>query len=359
MKTNLVLFRFFTTVSVEKKSMFGTYHIEDIGCRRKPEILETLASAIERPYGPKLKLDLKFYDYKPVVEDILVKYKDNITGMQIPLRHDNHAFLLKESLYLKHLEQIDLNLDFCESSDCDFKHLDLTIELCCSIISRYDNQLKHFGIYNVDAWMRDESEINRLPSIPNLESLAIGASDLHCRSFMETVNFKNITKLKIENFEFEIRFGELNIKDLKVLSLSKVHKNLAVTLLKQNLSTLTKLEIGNFEYLSNDIFKEIKFSNLKYLKINKMDEINSLTLIQNSKNTIEEICLCGSDYFAVLDSFIEIKLPRLKIIHFDNYHTSKLVYSLLRSCNVSTTEILIDTEKISNKMCGYLLRNAF
>ena len=29
--------------------------------------------------------------------------------------------------------------------------------------------------YKVDAWMRDESEINRLPSIPNLESLAIGA----------------------------------------------------------------------------------------------------------------------------------------------------------------------------------------
>jgi len=79
-------------------------------------------------------------------------------------------------------------------------------------------------------------------------------------------------------------FDDLKIKDLKVLSLSKVDKNLAVTLLKQNLSTLTKLEIGNFEYLSNNIFKEIKFSN-------EMDEINSLTLIQISKNTIEEIRL--------------------------------------------------------------------
>ena len=65
-----------------------------------------------------------------------------------------------------------------------------------------------------------------------------------------------------------IGFEDLNIKDLKVLSLSKVDKNLAVTLLKQNLSTLTKLEIGNFKYLGKDIFKEIKFSNIQYLKIN-------------------------------------------------------------------------------------------
>ena len=226
-KTNFVYFRFFTTVSNEFKSVFGTYHIN---LDDESEIQEQLSAAIERSYGPEIKFDFNFRASLRIldpdfVKEILLKYKDNISAMYIYLCHDKHSYLLEQAFEFKNLEQLDIKLYSCDRSTCKEKHFVNMMKFLNSLISRYANKLKHFGIHNIELWEDDEYKISNseIPRMPNLESFAISEADLpNALSLMRTVNFENITNLKIcggEDYNLAtIDIKEFNIRNLSVLS---------------------------------------------------------------------------------------------------------------------------------------------
>ena len=151
-----------------------------------------------------------------------------------------------------------------------------------------------------------------------------------------------------------IDIKEFNIRNLSVLSLDSIDKDLALALLQSSSNTLTSLEILNI-VIDHESIRNIKFSNLKYLSIRGMGERRSLTLIQNAANTLEEICVSGiPNFYSRLQAVSKFKFPRLKKIYFNYYFPiSKFVHSLTNACN-SSTEIIFNGEIISKSLLVYL-----
>ncbi len=102
-------FRFFNIVSSaspELQSLFDCYTIKNIKDDNIPYISEVIQTAIQRSYGPQVKLDLQFpYDYNPKmvfsfkIKEMLTKYKENIISLNIPLGI-NPEILLQPDLEL-------------------------------------------------------------------------------------------------------------------------------------------------------------------------------------------------------------------------------------------------------------------
>ena len=348
--------------------MFGTYHVElhDFGPLLRYRIQEQLSAAIERSYGPEIKFDFNFKSSifaipdPGFVKEILLEYKDNITAMYICLCHDKHTYLLEQALELKKLEQLDIFLYCCKSKKaCENEHLVLTMKFLNSFISRYANKLKHLGIHNIELWEDGKYKISNseIPRLSNLESFSISRSDIpQALSVMRTVNFENITNLKmgaedISNLtNIDIKY--FNIRNLSVLSLHNMNEDLALALLKTSSNTLTRLEFKNI-FIDHESIRHIKFSNLKYLSIQGMDERCALTLINNAANTLEEIELSSTDFDSGLQAVKDFKFPCLKRINFNFVSISKLVHSLTNACNVNT-KILYNGEIISKLLLSHL-----
>jgi len=151
-------------------------------------------------------------------------------------------------------------------------------------------------------------------------------------------------------------------KNLSDLSLVHVNPTLSVPLIKKNSKTLTKLELGNSFYKNElDYFKDIKFSKLRYLKIQRMYETDALTLIQNTIDTLEELYICDDLFvcmlFENLKSVPRFKFPHVKRIHFEidfkYLLSSKLVLSLIDASN-ENTNILLNNERICKELLKYL-----
>ncbi len=342
---------------------------------------------MERPYGPQIKLDFdfkacssRFVSHAAFIRANLLKYKNSISGLTIPLCHDSYAHLLQETFYLKHLEQLDISLRRCDDDyepllDCEILHLHLGMQSCISVIALYANKLKHLGIHGMDAWEEalnlgwnsyKDHEINgsNLAYLPNLNSLALSWFASTYYSFVTNkVNFENITNLKLEAVAPE-DINDFDLRNLSVLSLDDISSNLelSVVLLKKNSKTLTKLKIGfNRCYIhENEIvnFNDIKFSKLRYLKIQEMYETAALSLMQNAIDTLEEICICDN-LKENLESVVEFRLPRVKKVNFkvnigfSSKISSKLIYSLIYACNENTIFLLND-EPICKPMIEYL-----
>ncbi len=348
----------------------------------KPEIPEeTLSVAMERPYGPQIKLDFdfkacssRFVSHAAFIRANLLKYKNSISGLAIPLCHDSYAHLLQETFYLKHLEQLDISLSSCNDgeepfSDCELNHLNLEMQACISFIALYAYKLKHLGIHGMDSWEEaiilfgqyEDYEIDgsNLAYLPNLNSLALSDFAYHCPSFVTNkVNVENITNLKLTNGSPHDDFDFGNLSVLSVVDDITYNLQLSVALLKKNSKTLTKLEIGAHRCYNdgNDInFNDIKFSKLRYLKIQEMSETAALSLIQNATDTLEELCICDN-LEENLESGIEFQLPHVKKINFKvdiSKVSSKLIYSLINACNENTIFLLND-ENICKPMIEYL-----
>ena len=344
--------------------MFGTYHIN---LDDESEIQEQLSAAIERSYGPEIKFDFNFRASLCIpdpdfVKEILLKYKDNISAMYIYLCHDKHSYLLEQANEFKNLEQLDIKLYSCDRSACEKKHFVKTMKFLNSFISRYANKLKHFGIHDVGTWELEEEDQykiskNEIPRLPNLKSFEVSRSDIpQALSVMRTVNFENITNLKmgaedISNLtNIDIKY--FNIRNLSVLSLHNMNEDLALALLKTSSNTLTRLEFKNI-FIDHESIRHIKFSNLKYLSIQGMDERCALTLINNAANTLEEIELSSTDFDSRLQAVKDFKFPCLKRINFNFVSISKFVHSLTNACNVNT-KILYNGEIISKLLLSHL-----
>ena len=203
-----------------------------------------------------------------------------------------------------------------------------------------------------------ENSINDLGLLPNMKYLLLDESCFNQASFvMKSVNFENVKGLYLNSFHSpNIDIEDLNIRKLSVLRLCDVDEQWSARLLKDNSSTLTTLNIG-FSRIDEHDFKDIKFSKLKQLKIRGMYETDALTLIEKSKNSIEEIYLTLRTYGnKKLESVKNLKLPRLKKVHLDDqdFISSNLVSSLISACNDNTI-ILIQEEKINKSLLEKLL----
>ncbi len=167
---------------------------------------------------------------------MLHKYKNNITSIKIQISHDSYAYLLQESYYLEKLEKMDILLEHCVGKEeCESKHLILMIESCNTLISRYANKLQYLGINGMTLWSEDEHEINcrEMPSLPNLKSFTLGNIYHKQASYaMRTVNYENITNLKLHSFDLlNLESENLNIRNLSALILDDVYGQVAVALL--------------------------------------------------------------------------------------------------------------------------------
>ena len=275
-------FRFFTIITDELNSVFGTYHVEIIGSKdhNNPEILEILSTVVERSHGTDLKLDLiiKPHDEDGVdvvldpvfVKEILRKYKDKITAMHIPFSHVGYEYLLEQDFDFERLEKLDILLRDNDTIDCPDEDFTLQMKLVKSLISRHANKLQHIGINYIEwyEWFLDEDvgadNQSDIPCIPNLKSLALVESNkVNTLGVMRTVNFENITHLKLEHINLtNLDIKDFNIKNLSVLSLYDVNEDLALSLLKSSTTTLTKLVIKLVKFVNDDI-KCLTFTNLK------------------------------------------------------------------------------------------------
>ncbi len=336
-----------------------------------PEILEILSTAVERSYGPDLKLDLKIDaidDANDVVDpvfvkEILRKYKDNITAMHIPLSNVGYEYLLEQEFDFKLLEKMDINLIL--SIDCPDEDFTLEMKLVKSLISRHVNKLQHIGIdwyYELDleenVGFNNQSDI---PCIPNLKSLALaGSNKVNTLGVMRTINFENITTLKMEEINLtNLDIKDSNIKNLSVLILHLVNEDLALSLLKASTTTLTKLVIEYVKFEKDDI-KCLRFTNLKYLEVRVMDETISLSLVKNAMSTLQEIFVSNNDdVFGTLETVTGFKLPCLKKINYQSFRYSYFVFSLIYACNTETTEVLFNKEKVCNYLISYLHSQAY
>ena len=293
------------------------------------------------------------------VQEVL-KYKNNITGIKVALCHDSYDYLLKEDFYFKHLEKIDIILVECKSEDFCHEHSNFVWEACNNFISRYANQIEHFEISDLNDWFVD-SNGNDLPHMPNIKSLSLQRSDA---SFLiKPVNFENVTKLELKSFFNEYGIKNLNIRNLSVLSLDGVNEEPSVMLLKNNSSTLTELFIDfgiDDEYDYEIDFKDIKFSKLKQLYIGEMCETDALILIENSKNTLEEIHLCGRPFgHNTLESFSDLQLPCLKKVQLSflaRFLSHYFKSFLINACNDHTI-ILMHNKEINKSLLQLYLLN--
>ena len=213
-------------------------------------------------------------------------------------------------------------------------------------------------------WSEDEHEINcrEMPSLPNLKSFTLGNIYHKQASYaMRTVNYENITNLKLHSFDLlNLDSENLNIRNLSALILDDVYGQVAVALLKSNSSKITKLVIGFFDDVLDVDFSDIKFSKLKRLSIiQELTETDSFTLIKNASNTLEEIHLCSEVLYDKLPYVRKFKLPRLKKIHLEmnlnRVISSKLVRSLIYACNENNTIFLLNNEKMCRTVYKYLL----
>ena len=343
-------------MTAELNSVFGTYHVrytED-----EPEILEILSAADERPYGPVLKLNLEFpiivndIDIDPgFIKEVLKRYKDKITGLKIPYNHDGYEYLLEQDFDFQQLEKLNLQIFCCFDTNC----------LVRSLICRHANKLQHIGIDYASIYREDDFVINHIemPCIPNLNSLALKESDkANILRVMRTVNFKNITSLKLEDIKLtNMDIKDFNIQNLSVLSLRDVNEELALSLMKTSTTTLTKLIIAEVEFNNNDDLNCLKFDNLKYLELDDLSETISLTLVKTSMHTLRELNL---PFFTKdpLETYHVLKLPYLKKIHFDSLH-SKLTCSIIYACDEKNTKILYKEKDVCDTLIDELRTRAW
>jgi len=367
---------FFATITDEFKSVFRTFHIKVdyrySGAEFKLEVpTEILSVAMERPFGPEIKLVFDFESFQikheSCIRETLLKYKNNISGIKIPLFHHRYHDLLEENIFLNNLKRIDIHSEDCGNEDCEKEHLELAIESCNSLIALYANKLEHLGIHGMDGWKEDENEINisEIASLPNLTSLSL--SGFVCTGSLyviNKVNFENITNLKLLEFEtpgdFDIE--DFDFRNLSDLSLDYVDEELSVALLKNNSRSLTKLQI-TFNNVYNEYsgdydheYSDIKFSKLKNLEIG-MNETVALNLIENSRNSLEEIHICDNLRTNLLQHVGKFKLPYVKKINFkinlEYLLSSNLVFSLIYAANENTI-ILLNNERICKALLNHL-----
>ena len=345
-------------MSDEQISVFETYNITEIG-NDNPEIPDIIAAAVQRPYGPRLKLKLQFtiaYDFEVYIDPIFVKqmlhmYKDNIISIEIPIKHGDYDFLLEPDFDFEQLESVHL---YCilDENESDI----LTKELCGSFISRYANKLEHIGIEDLN--IQENTEEFKASPLTKLTSLTFESMDnASSLGLMKSVKFDNLTELNLSFINLSSsEINDLEIKNLSVLLLDQVRDDFALAILKSNMNTLVKLKLS-YLAMNNLVHGEIKFSILESLEICDMEQNIALSIIQAAKETLEELAISDINHSIELGIPSEFKFLKLKTLKLDGCYPSidsKFVLALINAGKETISTIYKKKEEICETLLNFL-----
>ena len=348
-------------MSEDQISLFETYSVTDIG-DLNPDIPDILATAVQRSYGPQLKLKLQFticYNFEAYIDPKFVKqilqtYKDNVVLIEIPFKHGDYDFLLEPDFHFEVLEGIQLYCILDEDENAF-----LTKRLCESFISRYANQLEHIGVELLN--IEKTTEEFTVSPLTNLKSLSLDFVDnASALGLMKSVKFDNLTELNVRG----ISLSSLEIKDLEIKNLSSLlyegfedEDTFAIAILKSNMNNLVTLNLSYIQ-LNGLMNVEINFSKLKVLEISDMKQGNALKLIQAARETLEELVISDINNSSAIETFSEFRFLQLKTLKFDGGScpsiTSRFVLYLINAGKETISTFYKYEDKICETMLDYL-----
>ena len=362
-------------MSIECKSLFETYTVKFFNLKERSNTVQHLDKAVERSYGLQFNLKLTIYHvlHDISMDEVLSKYKEMITFLEIPLRPNDPKYLMP-SCDLKNLNELVVN----SHGDTEVGHKVMVEEM----LSKYGEQLEHFGLTSFKYF---EGYV-MVPILPRLKSLDLDNIDINTvRSLVSKVSKQSILKLTLKSIpsfaadeidefvmpninkiklrlerpfswaliklnketlvEIDVRkiwadspIGEveqINLPKLKILRICGFDKAASKSLIKGGAQTLEKLYLYRTKF--GDDFNEISFPNLKYLYINDVDTAAAISLIRGAQ-TLETLHLQHIRYVFEEIDFNDILFPNLKYLYID--HVDKAAAISLIKGGAQTLETL-------------------
>ncbi len=294
-------------MSVECKSLFGTYTVKFLNFNECSNTVQHLDEAVERSYGIQFNLKLTIHVLGDIsMDEVLSKYKERITFLEIPLRPNDPKYL-KPSCDFKNLNELVVNNNGFGDTD------KVMVE---EMLTKYGEQLEHFGWTSYKYF---EGNV-MVPILPRLKSLHLYGIDINTvRSLVSKVSKQNILKLTLVNIS---SFAADDIDEFVMPNLNKIKLGLkspfSWAIIKLNIETLVEIDVTKF-WAAADLpigeVEQINLPKLKILRINCFDRAALKSLIKGGAQTLEKMYL----YNTVLDdnSFddFEITFPNLKYLY--------------------------------------------
>ncbi len=152
-------------------------------------------------------------------------------------------------------------------------------------------------------------EIEQLDILQHLE---VGTCRESALSLIKN-NKDTITKLKLINVKFRNSdIGDIKINNLSNLEMYNIPPKSAISLIKCNKDTITKLKMSDYRSLRNCKVKDIKIPKLQYLDLLGIDGVD-ISLIKNNKDTLCEMKLYNRSFRNT--SLPVVEMPRLKRLY--------------------------------------------
>ena len=334
--------------------MFETYTVKFLHLKECSKTVQHLDKAVERSYGLQFNLKLTIHVLHDIsMDQVLSKYKEMITFLEIPLRPNDPKYLMP-SCDLKNLNELVVN----SHGDTELGHKVMVEEM----LSKYGEQLEHFGLTSFQYF---EGYV-MVPILPRLKSLDLDNIDINTvRSLVSKVSKQSILKLNLKSIpsfaadeidefvmpninkiklrlerpfswaliklnketlvEIDVRkiwadspIGEveqINLPKLKILRINGIDKAATESLIKGGAQTLEKLYLYTTNIIGDYDFNKIAFPNLKYLYINDVDKAAAISLIKGGAQTLETLHLQRIMYVFEEIDFNDILFPNLKYLY--------------------------------------------
>ncbi len=331
-----IFFRFFnivSTASPKLQTLFETYNIKNIEAKNYSQINEVLRKAMEKSYGPQVKLNLQFIDYDKVFsfqqKKMLTNYKENIISLNIPLWIDPEILLWP-----------DLKLTNIERLIIDFYGVEHSFHICENIIARYADKLEHLSVKKLK---NPDNTVLQVPNLTKLKSLTlIYVDNKIMNTFVNAVNKEFITHLSLSDIDGHCvipRFG-----NLQYLKLAGISGDAALSLIMCNKGTISELIMWNFNFTDRNN-ANINIPKLRQLELYRISGDAALSLIKCNKDTINKLRLSCVD-FRNSDN-LDINISNLSQLKLENIYGDAL--SLIK-CNKDTvTELRLRGVDFKNR----------
>ena len=307
----MVFFRFFKTVSVEVRSVFGTYHIKDSNL--SPRFPAELNQAMIRPYGPKLKLHFQIKSHNintsNLVKNMIILHKNSIVSLDIYF-HNFQNYQINPHGKFSHLESLDLHFPV---------HFDKLVKqnICETLLAKNFKHLKRLG---VGSFNLSQDKLLQLPVLSKLTTLKLHKVDVN-----STKAFYDATKNA----------------NLEVIDLDQINGDIAFDLVTSNYKTVNVLKLNHVDFSQIDAFG-LKLKKLKHLELTRVTGISTMDFIYAGKQTILGLKVSNTHfpYWA----FNEVKFVKLQRIQLEDVY-GRAIWNLIKSASDSITEIIVkDTD---------------
>ena len=288
--------------------------IKNIQAQNYSQIYEVLRKAMERSYGPQVKLNLHMQTLQYArnarvssfqIKELLTNYK-NIISLNIQLRIDPDILL-----------QPDLELTNIERLDIDFYDVDSFHHICENIIARYADKLEHLSVKKLK---NPDDTVLQVDNLTELKSLELKDVDNKImNTFVNAVNKDFITHLSLSEvygFSDIEQFNNPRFENLQYLKLEYIYGDAALSFIKCNKETITELRLYGVNFTNSDN-TNINIPKLRKLEISYISGDAALSLIKCNKDTITELILSNVDFTNT--SLPVVEMPRLKHLYLQRY----------------------------------------